>query len=135
MTDADVKALRKQVATQHELPLEAMKFLTGTTLAELDQSAATLAKLLGERRNEEPTTAPGPFTEMAAAKAARKQELAAIFTGRAPQPRDERGRFATVPGSFDGGARRQIAPLPRETHAETLTRLLATGEANAGRRI
>jgi hypothetical protein len=128
---SDLVALRRQAVNAHGLPPEAVTFLGGSTLAELEESAAALAKLIGERRVEERTTAqPGPFTDMAAAKARRKQQLAAIFTGRTPQRRDEHGRFAA---DFHGGAR-QSAPLPPETHETTLMRLLRTGEANAGGR-
>jgi hypothetical protein len=37
-------------------------------------------------------------------------------------------------GSFDGGARRAL-PATSESHEQTLTRVLRTGEANAGHSI
>jgi hypothetical protein len=127
----DLDALRQLAAAEHGLSAEAEAFLTGTSLAELDEGASLFAKLLGDRRMEQrAATRPGPFTAMAAAKAGRKQELAAIFTGRVRQPRDTRRRFAT---DFSRGARQPVPPPP-ETHNETLARLLRTGAANAGGR-
>jgi hypothetical protein len=105
-----------------------VKFLDGSTVAQLDTSAAALAKLIGERGSGE---TPGPFTDMAGAKRRRKQELAAIFTGRAQHRRDDQGRFTA---NFSGGARESV-PLPPPTHEETLLELLATRAADSARRI
>jgi len=109
--------------------------LDGETLAEVDENAAALARLLERRRVEERTVEPpGPFDDMAGARARRKAQLASIFTGGAVQARDPRGRFAGT-AAFHGGAREQPVPRRGETHDETLSRLLRTGEANAGGRF
>jgi hypothetical protein len=120
---ADLEALRRLAATEHGLPPEATGFLTGSTLTELDESAAALAKLLGESRDPEPTAAPaGPFADMAGDRARRKAELAAIFTGR-PKPRDERGRFKST--GWDGGARTPVPihPSPEQAHNELVLQM------------
>lgn len=121
--------LRQLVATEHALDPEAAKLLVGSTLSELDESATALAKLLGDRREELPMDF---FTAAVAAKHERKRSLVNLLTGRPQQPRDEGSRFAS--GGFDGGARPQ-SPRIVETHDQTITRLLHTGEANAGGHI
>jgi hypothetical protein len=85
------------------------------------------------RREEEEAAVPrGPFEAMRAGQAHRKRQLIDALTGRA-QPRDYRGRFAK-PASFHGGARQTLPPRP-ESHEETLSRVLRTGEANVGGHI
>jgi hypothetical protein len=119
------------VARQHGLDGRAARLLVGETVEELEGSAAALQELLRERAEDERGPAapsPDPSTAAAAAKAERRQTLLAALTGRAPQRRDERGRFT----GFDGGARSAVPASP-ESHEATLTRLLRTGEANAGR--
>jgi hypothetical protein len=91
-------------------------------LAELD---AALAALDAEGE-EQP--APSFLEAAAAAKAARKRALMDALTSR-PQPRDDQGRFMTPPG-LDGGARK--TPERKESHADTLARVLRTGEADVG---
>jgi hypothetical protein len=125
------ETLRQFVAAEHGLDARAAKLVTGSTLTELEANAAALAELIGEREHEPAAAGPGPFPDMATAKAERKRALAAIFTGRVAQPRDERGRFAT---DFSRGAR-QTVPQPPESHEQTLTRLLRTRPADAGRFI
>jgi hypothetical protein len=121
--------LRQVVASEHGLDPEAAKFLAGSTLSELDESAAALAKLLGERREQEPASVPDFFTSAATAKAERQRALLDIVTGRMPeQPRDKRGRFTS---GFDGGARPAVPP-PAESHDETLVRILRSREADSG---
>jgi hypothetical protein len=93
-------------------------------LVELDAAVAAL--------EGEPEPQPEPVTLLeaaAAAKTERRRALMDALTSR-PQPRDESGRFTTTTG-LDGGARKTVPPKP-ETHAETLARVLATGEANVG---
>jgi hypothetical protein len=130
--DPDV-ALRRHVAAEHGLNWQAARLLVGSTVMELEESAVALAKLLGKDREQEQEPPPGFFERAATAKAERKRALAAIFTGRAPQPRDEQGRW-TGPVDFNGGARQPVPPRP-EPHEQTLVRLLRTGEANAGARF
>src|SRR5262249_21312171 len=121
--------LRRIVARENGLDDEAARFLTGETLGELEQSAATLAQLIGERREEpEPEHEPtlDLFAGAALAKAQRKRALVGMLTGRAPQPRDERGRFA---GGLDGGARRPVPTRrsPEQEHNRLVAELAAIG--------
>jgi hypothetical protein len=129
MSEAD--ELRSLVAREHGLDDEAAGFLNGSTLAELEASAAALVKLLGQRHEEEPAAeAPNPFAGAAIAKDARQRALLGALTGRSPQRRDERGRYT----SFDGGARQPIS-RPPESHDAWLIRLLRTRAADAGARL
>jgi hypothetical protein len=121
---ADLRELRALVATEHGLPPKAATFLTGTTLVELYASATKLARLIEER------TDPGPFTDMAAARARRKAQLASIFAGGTPQPRDDAGRYAR-PAEFHRGAR-EPAPQPPESHDRWLVRALRSRAADRG---
>jgi hypothetical protein len=130
----DVNELRRLVADAHGLDPEAAKFLTGSTLTEVEESAATLARLIAERHEQETAAAPpGPFTNMAAERARRKAALTAIFTGRPVQPRDEQGRYARA-GEFHRGAR-EPAPTKPRSHNETLLEVLARRSADAGGRF
>jgi hypothetical protein len=129
MSEAD--ELRSIVASEYGLDRNAARLLVGETVEELETSAAALAKLLGERRDQgRAADAPDPFTGAAIAKRARQQALAAALTGRTPRPRDARGRFT----GFDGGARQRVARRP-ETHDEWLVKLLRTRAADAGARF
>jgi hypothetical protein len=113
------KTLRRLVATEYGLEPEAATFLTGSTLDELDASAAELVRLLRKRREQEqPAAGQGLFADAVAATARRKRELTALFCGRAPQPRDERGRFARTSGGFDGGVRGEPVPHRRPPELE-----------------
>jgi hypothetical protein len=100
-----IDQLRVDLARERGLPDGAATFLEGRTVAEVEAQADTLAVLLGTTHaagEPEPAPAPNPFVIASAQKERRKRELAAMFTGRTPQPRDARGRFAS---GFDGGAR------------------------------
>lgn len=116
--DARLEALRREVATAHGLGPAAVPLITGETVEQVEATAARLARVLNTGNHPEPKRKPEPprdvFAEASAAKAQRKRELAALFSGR-PQPRDELGRFAAT--SFDGGARR--ATVPRRRRATT----------------
>jgi hypothetical protein len=80
----------------------------------------------------------GFFAAAVAAKAQRKRQLEALF--RAPQPRDERGRFTgsvARSNSFDGGAR-TLMPVrqhPLIEHNSLIVELLRTRGADVGRHI
>jgi hypothetical protein len=132
MSGSDAR-LKTIVAAEHGLDHEAARLLVGETLAELETSAASLAKLLGERAGQEPPVAAAPdlFTAAAALKTERKRALLDALVGRASQPRDERGRFAA---GFDGGARQQSVRRA-ESHEETLIKLLHSRRADAGARF
>jgi|SRR5215831_15630968 len=54
-TDAELRLLRYEVATQHGLGMEAAAFLTGSTKEELELRAEELAKLLADRGRPGPT--------------------------------------------------------------------------------
>jgi hypothetical protein len=109
--------VRAAVAAAHGLPEQAAGLLTGESLHELEQSAEGLAQLLADHRPQEaePSPPPDPITAALATKTARKRELADRLLGRAAQPRDEHGRFASA--SFDGGARPSV-PVPKDPVAE-----------------
>jgi hypothetical protein len=121
--------LRRTVAVEHGLSLEAAQFLTGSTLAELEASAVALARMIEERREPESASATDFFAGAARAKAERKQAVLDAVTGRAPrpQPRDERGRYT----GFDGGARQTVAPR-RQSHEEWLADVLRHRRADVG---
>jgi hypothetical protein len=121
------EALRRLIATEYGLEPEAATFLIGSSVEELEQSAAQLAALLGKER--EPEREPSFIEQARVAKAERKRQLTLALTGRA-QPRGDRGRWAST-ASFGGGARTPL-PAQRETHEQTLTRVLRTREADAG---
>jgi hypothetical protein len=122
----DGAELRRIVAAEHGLDPKAAPLLVGETVEELDANAAALVRFVGERQEPEPELAQGFFARAAEAKARRKKELLALFSGRAPeQPRDERGRWL----GFDGGARR-AAPVrrpPEQEHNELVAELVSLG--------
>ena len=127
---SDLDSLRAAVAAEHGLDDRAVSFLTGSTLAEVEESAARLVHLLGEHEPEAPA-APAPaaadlFSGAAARKAAQQQALLNALTGRQEQDRDERGRFASS-GGFDGGARTPTRARrdPAREHGELVGRMAA----------
>jgi hypothetical protein len=137
MSAAQIESLRSGVAVARGLGADAAAFLTGTTLGQIEASADALASVLDEhgvRHEQESTAGPGLFTEIAAAQARRKQALAELLCGRAPQPRDELGRYAKSGTSFDGGARRSvpIAKSPEQAHGELLGQLITASRTFRG---
>jgi hypothetical protein len=120
--------VRRAVCEAHGLPWAAVKFLDGSTVAELEQSATRLAELMGKARAPERELT--FFEQAAIAKHERKRELEMILTGRA-QPRDAAGRYTKPATDFSGGARTPV-PLAPESHEQTLTRILRTGEGDVG---
>jgi hypothetical protein len=119
------------VAAQHGLGVRASSVLTGTTVAEVEASADVLVKLLGTaqaRREPEPVAVEDVFTAAARAKAERRAQLAAMFAGRAPQHRDDRGRLT---GGFDGGARPTRPPAP-PSHDEWVADVIRRRLADSG---
>jgi hypothetical protein len=117
---------REIVAAEYGLTPEAAKFLVGETLDEVEASAVALMQLIGRDEGRDPDPAPAPqahdpITAALAAKAQRKRALAAIFTGREPQRRDERGRFT----GFDGGARKPTPPRrdPEREHGQLIAHM------------
>jgi hypothetical protein len=107
-TDADVDPAQERVQR---------------AVAELEEAVAAL-----EAGESEPEPEPTFLDGVATAQAARKRALVDALSGRAPQPRDERGRFTT--SGLDGGARQ--TPERPPTHEQVLARLLRSGEADVG---
>jgi hypothetical protein len=96
------EALRRVVADVHGLDLEAARFLTGETIAELDESAATLAKLIGEHREQEPEPIAADqslFADVFAATAHRNRELAALASRAASISRSSLASVGATSGT------------------------------------
>jgi hypothetical protein len=138
MSEHDAE-LRQVVADQYGLPDGSAAFLRGTTVEELEQSASEFARLVGDRREPEPTYQLGDLFS-AGARAERKAQLARLFSGRPPQPRDESGRWISTaerqtPITFDGGARGGPVPVtgpPEQEHGRWLLDVLARRSADRG---
>ena len=118
----DLNWLRREVAAERGLPAEAVSFLTGTSVEQVEASADALAQLVGrsDLREQEPADPlAGLFANGGAEKARRQRALLQTLHGLPPQQRDEGGRFSG--GGFDGGAR-QTAPemVPPETAHDDL---------------
>jgi hypothetical protein len=121
--------LRVELVIARGLNPDAASLLTGTGVEELEASADELAKLVGARSDDqepEQTDLADLFTNVSSVKARRKRQLAELLVGDAPQPRDERGRWA----GFDGGAR-PSPPAAPPSHDEWLLEVLRD---QAGRR-
>jgi hypothetical protein len=125
--------VRRAVCEAHGLPWTATRFLDGSTVAELEQSATRLAQLLGKER--EPERELGLFERATIAKLERKRALVDVLTGRA-QARDDQGRWAAKPAvtSFDSGARTPPPPPPK-THEQVLLEAMRSGESDVGGRF
>ena len=54
MSNAELDQLRRAAAAQHGLAPEAERFLVGTSLGKLEESASALAQLIGAREQQEP---------------------------------------------------------------------------------
>jgi hypothetical protein len=123
--------LRRTIAAEHGLDEQAAALLTGESVAELERSASALAQLLAERREQpESESARDFFAEARRAKDAKKRALVDALTGRASQPRDERGRFT----GFDGGARQPIPTRrpPEQEHDELVGKLMSLSRTFRG---
>src|SRR4051812_20051813 len=93
----DLDEVRRDLLAQRGIDPLAAKLIGGTTLDEIESSVDSFAKLLdasGDLDGQESTTGAGVFADLAAGKAHRKRELAALFGGETSQPRDDSGRFA-----------------------------------------
>jgi len=129
MSDPGVEALRVEVCVARGLDARAAAFVSGETLAQLEESADRLVALIDARREEEPTTTDYLAHVMAATRR-RKVAVTEMFAGGspAPQARDERGRYAS---SFDGGARRPVSAArdPEREHGQLLGQLLGASRS------
>jgi hypothetical protein len=120
--------LRADLAAARGLPPAAISFLTGSTAEEVEAQADQLAELFATKTEPaEPEPPMDILTGGRVEKTRRQAALVALLTGRPQQPvaRDERGRFAAKPFSFDGGARQPV-PIrrpPEEEHGETIVQL------------
>jgi hypothetical protein len=139
VSEPTLDQFRAEAVAARGLDPAAAQFLTGTTVAEIKQSADDLARLIRQREqadaDEREQPASDLFTRAAADKQRRRSELLGALTGRPPpepQPRDEQGRFAS--GGFDGGSRTP-PPSPVPSHDQTLSELFRTKAADVGRRI
>lgn len=113
---AELDEVKREVAAAHGLGADAISFIGGTTVEQIEANAAAFARLVhagGANQQPEPAGR-NIFAEATAQKAARKAELRRLFTGRPTrQPRDEDGRFS----GMDGGARTRV-PTPRSPERE-----------------
>jgi hypothetical protein len=135
--EREARASSERVATasaalvefEHGLDADAALFLQGSTVEEVEASAAVLAKLL--RKRDELDTPADLFAGAAARKAERQQALVDALTGRAPQRRDGRGRFA---GGFDGGARTpvQVSRAPEVEHGHLIGQMASISRTFRG---
>jgi hypothetical protein len=139
MSEPILDRLRAEAVAARGLDPAAASFVTGTTLAEIEQSADDLARLIRQReqlaaddlaQREQPAS--DLFTRAAADKQRRRRQLLGALTGRPRPGRDEQGRF--VKGGFDGGAR-ESPPPPTPTHDQTLAWLFASKAADVGRTL
>jgi hypothetical protein len=129
-----VDEVREAVAARHGLGPDALPFVTGESIEELEASAAKLAGLVGQHRREEEPPAVDPITAALADKDRRRHAVTAMFLGRPSraQPRDEQGRYARA--SFDGGARPAVArpPDPIGDHDRAITALASFANSFRG---
>lgn len=131
--------LRVEAVEARGLDPAAARLVTGTTLADIEQSADDLAGLIRQYEQadaDDPAQGEQPgsdfFSRAAADKVRRQGELLGALTGQPRQERDEQGRF--VSGGFDGGSRTS-PPLPGPTHDQTLGELFRTRAADVGRSL
>ena len=119
---SDLEAIRFQIASARGLLSAAAKFLAGSNLVELEESASAFQRLLSAHAEPSEPEAVAPTNLLAdarAAKTARSRAIIEMFSGSpAGQPRDERGRYA----GFDGGARRPIPvrASPEREHGDVV---------------
>jgi hypothetical protein len=122
-----LEALKREVAVQRGLGVDAARFLSGEALDQIEQSAAELSALVEMHGRQQPEPAQvDPITAALASKAQQKRALAETILGRPQQARDERGRYTSRTVSFDGGARGSTVQPPRDVvreHDEVIGRL------------
>lgn len=136
MSEPILDQLRAEAVQARGLDPAAASFVTGTTVAEIEQSADDLARVIGQREQDDLAQREQPgsdlFTRANADKQRRRSELLGVLTGRPQQERDGQGRF--VSGGFDGGSRTP-PPSPAPSHDQTLSELFRTRAADVGRTI
>jgi hypothetical protein len=112
MTDDD--ALRNAIAEAYGLPEQAVKFLEGTTVEEVEQSAVALADLLATSADVSPMgdIEVDPITASLQSKQQRQAARTAAILGPSAQPRDSEGRYTERVADFHGGARQSVPAVP-----------------------
>jgi len=120
VSDQFIEDVRRSVAEAHSLPEAAAEFLVGTTLEELEASAAQLAELLTAHQADPEPGSPEESETMADViarasfeKRERQRALIAALHPEPQQPRDGQGKFTTSGGLFGGGAR-PLVPAPKD---------------------
>jgi hypothetical protein len=136
MSESNLDQLRAEAVAARGLDPGAASFVTGTTIAEIEQSADDLASVIRQREQADADEREQPgsdlFTRAAADKQRRRSELLDALTGRPRPERDEQGRF--VSGGFDGGSRTPPPP-PAPSHDQTLSELFRSKAADVGRSL
>ena len=134
MSEPSLDRFRAEAVAARGLDPAAASFVTGATLADIEQSADDLARLIRQREQADADERGQPgsdfFTRAAADKQRRRSELLDALTGRPRPERDEQGRF--VSAGFDGGSRTP-PPSPAPSHDQTLSELFRTKAADVGR--
>jgi hypothetical protein len=127
--------VRRAICEAHGLDWPAAKFLTGSTVPELEESAVRLADLLGKQRPPgQPQRPPSMFEIAAAEKAERKRTLVNALCGRFERPRDDQGRYTRPATDLSRGAR-QTVPMrqpPEVEHNKALIEAMRSGESDVG---
>lgn len=123
----ELAELRREIAAARGLGPDAVPFLRGQTLHEIEASADALAKLFhagsgGEQQSPDPLAY--ALANADADKQRHRRDLVDLVTGRARR-RDEQGRFTARAAGFDGGARRTVPThiSPEQAHNETILQL------------
>jgi hypothetical protein len=131
----ELDEVRREVAAQRGLSVEAAGFLVGQNLEEIEESADALGRLMAEHAEPEPEQpeAANIFAVASAAKIARQRAIVQMFSGRATrQPRDQAGRFTfAMDGGFRGPA---VTPRsdPDGDHGRLVLRLARARALGAG---
>jgi hypothetical protein len=124
------------IASEAGLPKEAEAFLSGETIAEVEESASRLVKLLGERAEQEAVVsqATNPIAASLGMKAQRQAALVQALHGGTVQERDEAGGFAGKTTGFDGGARETIPERrdPEREHGDLLGQMASISRTFGG---
>jgi hypothetical protein len=132
LTEPDT-SLRRLVAAEHGLDADAARLIAGSTLAELEECAASLATLFERHGRKAPPAAGAPdvFTATAAGKVQRQRALLDAISDRALRRPEKERRSRS---GFDGGARQSVLarPEPERGHNELVTKLLSMSRTFRG---
>jgi hypothetical protein len=129
---------RVLIAAEHGLDQRAARFLVGETIAELEESAIELARLIGQRRAT--TRRPIPSPTSSPSQPQRRPNGSRRSSTRSPaghrRRRTSAGASSAAPSTtgFDGGAR-EPAPKPGPTHDQWLAAVLRHRHVDVGVRF